>query len=149
MREVNVVLHFKHVFLTCAELVDGTDYDITDPELRELRLEGTENFTKSELNNYTQKNLQVNFDGVLNNQQHYHGLSLSKIVGPANVCYNKNGMELTGVSLYLEIETNEMPDNLDIDDLCNIVLFQINDKEKVFSFIDYHHCHSKLLQSVS
>jgi len=145
MRKFEIELSIKGIRATEIEDADGNYFDNFEEDFETHRLKGTESLDSDSLTQFVKENLEVIWDGTLDNPEHFKSFDISKVEGPAFASYN-GGLNIGDVSIFLDVEiTLDNPDDVDFDDLFHALVFQLSDGEMTITFTEFESYFSRNL----
>jgi len=131
-----VCLNFESILSTLVETEDG-DY-LDDPEdIGEYRFKGTEHLDAKELTLWCHNNLDIEFDGDLDNPELFKSITAIKLFGPNLAEYGEEGLIIEDASFYLEVESETELDEDDLDDLFHMAVPKIEIEGCKMAFTEF------------
>ena len=116
---VSVCLSFDSIKATYIETNDGDWIDEID-DLSAYRFEGTAELDSPSLTNWCNTNINLEFDGDLDDPDVFKAIKAVKVCGPTVAEYSPEGLILESVSFYLLVTALEDIDESNLDDLFHI-----------------------------
>jgi hypothetical protein len=116
---VSVCLSFDSIKATYIETKDGDWIDEID-DLSAYRFEGTAELDPSSLGNWCNTNIDLEFDGDLDDPDVFTTIKAVKVCGPTIAEYSPEGLILESVSFYFLVTGVEDIDDSNLDDLFHI-----------------------------
>lgn len=86
------------------------------------RFPGTETWSDDELTAFVCAHITLEFDGDLDEPDLIKNVVATTIYGPTHVSYTESGMQLSGLAIYLQVETSRETDEFELEDLFHIVV---------------------------
>ena len=115
-----VCLSFKSLTSTLVNLDDG---DCLEEEALSLfRFEGTEELNPSSLGDWCKLNIDLKFDGDLDDPDVFSSIKAVEVYGPRAAEYLEYGLSLAKVSFYLSVTSPEELDESHLDDLFHLIV---------------------------
>jgi len=120
-KPVSVCLSFNSIKANYLETREGDWIDEED-SLPDFRFEGTTELDPSSLGNWCNTNINLEFDGELDDPDVFIAIKAFKVCGPTLAEYSPEGLILESVSFYLEVTAIEDVDDSNLDDLFKVFL---------------------------
>jgi hypothetical protein len=136
---VSVCLSFDSITSTYVETNDGDWIDEED-DLSAYRFEGTSELDSASLTAWCNTNINLEFDGDLDDPDVFSAIEAVKVCGPTLAEYSPEGLVLENVSFYLSVTPLEDIDESNLDDLfhVSVPILSLNGSKMAFTeFEDY------------
>lgn len=130
-----VCLSFGELTASYVEPDDGEW--IEEEALAFFRFEGTEELDPSSLERWCKSNIDLEFDGDLDDPDVFESIKAVKVNGPNVAEYGDDGLILEDVSFYLTVTSSEELDESQLDDLFHITVPTLNSKGMKMAFTDF------------
>lgn len=143
---VEIELFFKGIYASDIEDENGNFFSNFDEDFGSIKLNGTDALSDDELVKHVRENLNIIFDGTLDNAENFKSYAIKNFDGPSSAHYTESGLSLGSLSLFLEVETTQDDTNeIDFDDFFHIVMFQIAGSKMTISLTEFEGYYSNIL----
>ena len=132
---VQVCLTFGAITTTYFENTDG-DW-VEGEELEEFSFTGTDDLDSDALTKWCSENLQVEFDGDLDEPDAFSSIKALKMSGPDAAEYGSSGLTIEGLSIYLSVTSPDDLSDENLEDLFHLVVPVIETDEGKMGFTDF------------
>lgn len=133
-KSVSVCLSFGSIKASYIETREGDWIDEEDA-LSDYRFEGTTELDPSSLGNWCNTNINLEFDGDLDDPDVFIAIKAVKVCGPTLAEYSPEGLILESVAFYLEVTAIEDIDDSNLDDLFHtcVPILSVNGSKMAFT----------------
>jgi len=132
---VQVCLTFGTITTTYFENTDG-DW-VEAEELEDFHFAGTEDLDSDALTKWCSENLQIEFDGDLDEPDAFSSIKALKMSGPDAAEYGASGLTIEGLSIYLSVTSPDDLSDENLEDLFHLVVPVIETDEGKMGFTDF------------
>ena len=133
---MSVCLSIDGLNVTSIESAAGDWVD--DPAaLASHRFPGTETWSNDELKALVCAHITLEFDGDLDDPSLFKTARATTVCGPTHVSYTESGMQLSGLAIYLQVETSRETDESELEDLFHLVVPKIVDGGLIYRFTEF------------
>lgn len=101
------------------------------------RFPSTETLREDDLRAFACAHITVEFDGDLDDASLFKNVVAKSVCGPTHVSYTQSGMQLSGLAIYMEVETSREADELELEDLFHIVVPKIDASGVTYRFTEF------------
>ena len=133
---MSICLSIDGLDVTSIESATG-DWIDESAALARHRFPSTETLSDDELMAFVCAHITLEFDGELDDASLFKNVVATTVYGPTHASYTQSGMQLSGLAIYMQVETSRETDESELEDLFHIVVPKIHASGLTYRFTEF------------